>query len=80
MHYPALTLIVVDGVVLSTAIVPDGQGARLPSKPAAKFWAHRMVLQKIDDGRAFLRRHAVEEVTMAANIERLAPSFWMRAN
>jgi hypothetical protein len=36
MHDPAESVVIVDGVVLGAAIVPEGEGARLPAETAGE--------------------------------------------
>jgi hypothetical protein len=50
MHDPAESVVIVDGVVLGAAIVPEGEGARLPAETAGELGTDLMREQVIEKG------------------------------
>src|SRR5688572_28784457 len=57
---PAMTGVVVDGVVLRAPVVPEGERARAPAKPAGELRPRLVAEEIVEQGRAFLLGHAVE--------------------
>src|SRR5687767_1276580 len=57
---PTMTGVVVDGVVLRAAVVPEGDRARAPPKPAGELRSRLVAEEIVEQWRAFLLGHAVE--------------------
>src|SRR6516165_10792784 len=60
MHDPAESVVIVDGVVLGAAVVPEGEGARLPAETAGELGTDLMREQVIEKGLALLHGPALE--------------------
>src|ERR1700730_2374522 len=57
MHDSLLAMVIVDGVVLDAAIVPERDRVRTPAEPAGELRARRMAIEIIEEGRALRLGH-----------------------
>src|SRR5262249_59758861 len=81
MHDPALALIVVYGVVLDTAVVPERDRIRPPSKATGELRSYRMLIEPTQQRRALLLGHVLEaDREVAVYIETLAAGLDMGAH
>src|SRR3954470_649970 len=81
VHDPAMAVIVVHGIVLGAAIVPQRDRARLSAKAAGEFGPYRVLEQIAYQRRAFLNAHVGEAQRVSAiDVERLAAGLGMRAH
>src|SRR5262245_27792113 len=60
VHDAAESVIVVDGIVLRAAVVPERERAGLPAIAAGELRLHLMAEQEIKQRRALLHREALE--------------------
>src|SRR5437870_9766272 len=73
--------VLVHGVVLGAAVVPEGDGARLPLKAARKLRLHLMLPEILEERPTLLRRPALEVRRVSdVDVERPAPRLWVRAD
>jgi hypothetical protein len=78
---PAVSVIVVDGVVLGAAVVPERQRARMPAEPARELRAHLVSVEVMQERRALLLRHALESNRVGdVDVERAAARLGMQAH
>src|SRR3569832_1231338 len=81
MHDAALSMIIVDRVVLGRAIVPEGERARRPAETAGEFRPHLMMEEEIAQRRALRLAHVLEANGMRdVDVKRLAPCFRVHAD
>ena len=80
MHDAPESMIVVHRVVLSAAVVPERERARLPAKAAGEFRPDLMLEEKLEQGPALLLAQSLE-VRRVADVDekRLASGFRMGA-
>src|SRR3954466_13163090 len=60
MHDPAMTIVIIQGIVLYAAIVPKRDGTRLPAEAARVFRPDGVLEEKLQQGTAFLDGHILE--------------------
>jgi hypothetical protein len=78
-HVAAIWPSVVDSEMFATAIVPEGDGARLPAKSAGELGPVPMLEQEIQKWFAFSLRHALEAVGVGVvDVKHLAAGLRMR--
>src|SRR5262245_58281726 len=81
MHDPPEPVVIVDGVVLSAAIVPEGEGARLPAETAGELGTDLMREQVIEKRLALLHGPALEMGGVGGvDVERLPARLGVRAD
>src|SRR5262249_24990007 len=81
MHDPAESVVIVDGVVLGAAIVPEGEGAGLPAETAGELGTDLMREQVIEKRLALLHGPALEMAGMGGvDVERLHAGLGVRAD
>src|SRR6516165_4761675 len=81
MHDPAESVVIVDGVVLGAAIVPEGEGARLPAETAGELGTDLMREQVFEKRLALLNCPALEMGGMGGvDVERLPARLGVRAD
>src|SRR5215469_144530 len=81
VHDPALALVVVYGVVLDTAVVPERDRIRPPSEATGEFWPYRVLIEPAQQRLALLLGHVLEaDREVAVDIEALASGLDMRAH
>src|SRR5215470_10792524 len=81
MHDPALALVVVDGVVLDTAVIPERDRIRPPSEATGEFRPYRMLIEPAQQRRALLLGHVLKaDREVAVDIEALASGLDMGAH
>src|SRR5262245_2328117 len=79
VHDAALTVIVVERVVLGATVVPDRQGARFPADAASELGSHKVGFEIVEQWRALLNSHAIEPHGVRRDIERFASGLRVRA-
>src|SRR5436190_3967104 len=81
VHRAAKAVIVVDCVVLGAAVVPERDRARLPGKPAGEFRPRLVLVEILEDRRAFADAHAGEAQRMClVDVQCLATRLRMGAH
>src|SRR5438067_5558510 len=81
VHQPALTVIIVERVVLDAAIVPERHRPLLPAEAAGEFRLYRVFPQEIEQRAAFLNRHVLEaDGEVAVDVEAFSAGLGMRAH
>src|SRR5437868_7506810 len=81
MHDAAVAGIVVHGVVLGAAVVPEGEGARLPPEATRELRPDLVAIEERQNRCALLLRHAVEPHRVRdIDVERLAAGLRMHPN
>src|SRR5882762_2381924 len=81
MHHPPVPVIVVQGVVLRAAVVPERERAHAPAEPAGELGTHLVPIEELQQRRALLLGQVLEAHGVAdVYVERLAPGLRMGAN
>src|SRR5882724_691103 len=81
VHHPSMAVIVVDGVVHGTAVVPEGQRPHLPAEAAGEFRPGLVLPQEPEQRQAFALGPSLDVRCMRArSVERLATGLGMRAH
>src|SRR3954453_9144835 len=81
VHDAAISMIVVDRIVLGRAVVPEGERSRRPAEAAGEFRPHLVVEEEIEQWRALRLAHALEADGVGGiDVERFTPGFRMRAD
>ena len=81
VHDPALTMVIVDRVVLDATVVPKGNCVGAPAEAAGEFGPYQVAVEIVEERRALFCAHAAEADREGAVDEQpLAPGFGMRAD
>ena len=81
MHDPPKSMIIIECIMLSGAIIPKGQRTRFPMKSAAKVFSLLLLIEVFEDRVAFLNSHSLDMYGMCtAAVERFFASLWMRSD
>ena len=81
MHDPAKAVVIVHGVVLGAAVVPNRQRVGLPDKTAGELGLDLVLKKEVEDGRAFGFGHADDARGVRhIDIQGFAPCFGVRAH
>src|SRR6266581_8910478 len=81
MHYAPMAVVVVDGIVLAAAVVPERERAGAPLEAAGEFRLHLVAEQELQQRRALFLGHAGKaRGVRGVDIQRLAPGLRMRAH
>ena len=81
MHFPAITVVVIQGIVLYAAIVPKCDRTRVPAEATCVFWPDGMFEEKLQQGAAFLYGHVLEaDREVSVDVEALPAGLRMRAD
>ena len=80
VHDPALTMVIVDRVVLDATVVPKGNCVGAPAEAAGEFGPYQVAVEIVEERRALFFAHAAEADREGAVDEQpLAPGFgWVR--
>src|SRR6516165_8403265 len=81
VHDPALTMVIVDRVVLDATVVPKGNCVGAPAEAAGEFGPYQVGVEIVEERRALFFAHAAKaDRESAVDEQPLAPGFGMRAD